>query len=97
MPGVRCRAPACAPAAVGRPAEQPRTEIKPDIEQDFQRGALHIIETLQSMPEPLRSQMLDGDFSAGMEDDEWQAVYALCEAASETERLRVEEIQAEYS
>ena len=28
--------------------------------------------TLQSLPEPLRSQMLNGDFSAGMEDDPWQ-------------------------
>ena len=27
---------------------------------------------LQSLPEPLRSQMLNGDFSAGMEDDPWQ-------------------------
>jgi len=29
---------------------------------------------LQSLPEPLRSQMLHGDFSAGMEDDPWQVV-----------------------
>lgn len=29
---------------------------------------------LQSMPEPLRSQMLYGDFSAGVEDDPWQVV-----------------------
>lgn len=32
------------------------------------------IETLQALPEPLRSQMLDGDFSAGVEDDEWQVI-----------------------
>lgn len=32
------------------------------------------ISTLQSMPEPLRSQMLDGDFSAGVQDDEWQCI-----------------------
>lgn len=32
------------------------------------------IETLQSLPEPLRSQMLEGDFSAGVEDDEWQVI-----------------------
>jgi hypothetical protein len=32
------------------------------------------ISTLQSMPEPLRSQLLDGDFKAGMEDDEWQVI-----------------------
>lgn len=29
---------------------------------------------LQSLPEPLRSQMLYGDFSAGIEDDPWQVV-----------------------
>ena len=29
---------------------------------------------LQSLPEPLRSQMLNGDFSAGMEDDPWQVI-----------------------
>jgi hypothetical protein len=32
------------------------------------------IDTLQSMPEPLRSQMLDGDFKAGVEDDPWQVI-----------------------
>ena len=30
--------------------------------------------TLQALPEPLRSQMLDGDFSAGMGDDPWQVI-----------------------
>lgn len=29
---------------------------------------------LQSLPEPLRSQLLYGDFSAGREDHEWQAI-----------------------
>lgn len=29
---------------------------------------------LQAMPEPLRSQMLYGDFSAGMTDDPWQVI-----------------------
>lgn len=29
---------------------------------------------LQSLPEPLRSQMLNGDFQAGMEDDPWQVI-----------------------
>lgn len=32
------------------------------------------IETLQSLPEPLRSQMLEGDFNAGVEDDPWQVI-----------------------
>jgi len=30
--------------------------------------------TLQSLPEPLRSQMLHGDFQAGVEDDPWQVI-----------------------
>lgn len=30
--------------------------------------------TLQSLPEPLRSQMLNGDFGAGCEDDPWQVI-----------------------
>lgn len=30
--------------------------------------------TLQAMPEPLRSQMLYGDFAAGMADDIWQVI-----------------------
>lgn len=30
--------------------------------------------TLQAFPEPLRSQMLYGDFTAGMEDDPWQVI-----------------------
>ena len=30
--------------------------------------------TLQALPEPLRSQMLRGDFQAGTEDDEWQVI-----------------------
>jgi hypothetical protein len=29
---------------------------------------------LQSMPEPLRSQMLYGDFKAGLQDDPWQVI-----------------------
>ena len=30
--------------------------------------------TLQALPEPLRSQMLHGDFNAGIEDDPWQVI-----------------------
>jgi hypothetical protein len=30
--------------------------------------------TLQAMPEPLRSQLLYGDFTAGMKDDDWQVI-----------------------
>ena len=32
------------------------------------------VNTLQALPEPLRSQMLNGDFSAGLEDDPWQVI-----------------------
>jgi hypothetical protein len=32
------------------------------------------IATLQALPEPLRSQMLSGDFKAGVEDDQWQVI-----------------------
>jgi hypothetical protein len=32
------------------------------------------IAQLQAMPEPLRSQMLYGDFKAGIEDDPWQVI-----------------------
>jgi hypothetical protein len=32
------------------------------------------VATLQSLPEPLRSQMLQGDFRAGMQDDPWQVI-----------------------
>lgn len=32
------------------------------------------IQTLQSLPEPLRSQMLNGDFTAGIKDDVWQVI-----------------------
>lgn len=30
--------------------------------------------TLQALPEPLRSKMLKGDFTAGREDDQWQVI-----------------------
>ena len=32
------------------------------------------VSVLQGLPEPLRSQMLKGDFMAGVEDDEWQLI-----------------------
>lgn len=30
--------------------------------------------TLQALPEPLRSQLLNGDFAAGVDDDPWQVI-----------------------
>lgn len=45
---------------------------------------------LQSLPEPLRSQMLRGDFTAGVEDDPWQIIpTAWVEAAMERWKQRV--------
>ena len=35
------------------------------------------IKTLQALPEPLRSQMLHGDFGAGVKDSEWQVIPTL--------------------
>lgn len=35
------------------------------------------IKTLQALPEPLRSQMLHGDFGAGVKDSEWQIIPTL--------------------
>jgi len=32
------------------------------------------LQQLQAMPEPLRSQMLSGNFEAGMQDDPWQVI-----------------------
>ena len=32
------------------------------------------VSALQALPEPLRSQLLYGDFSAGLEDDPWQTI-----------------------
>jgi hypothetical protein len=38
--------------------------------------------SLQSLPEPLRSQLLNGDFSAGREDHDWQVVPSAWVAAA---------------
>lgn len=39
--------------------------------------------TLQALPEPLRAMLLDGDFSAGAEDDPWQVVPTAWVAAAQ--------------
>lgn len=47
--------------------------------------------TLQSLPEPLRSQMLKGDFKAGMRDGAWQVIpTAWVDAAIERGRQKPE-------
>ncbi len=52
---------------------QSRTFIPSRVTDNPYLGASYM-STLQSLPEPLRSQMLDGDFEAGMEDSEWQVI-----------------------
>lgn len=50
-----------------------RTFISAKI-QDNKYLGIDYIATLQAMPEPLRSQMLYGDFTAGQEDNEYQVI-----------------------
>ena len=50
-----------------------RTFIPAKVTDNKYLGADYI-GTLQALPEPLRSQMLYGDFSAGQDDDEWQVI-----------------------
>lgn len=51
-----------------------RTFIPSRVTDNFFYVRSGYIQTLQSLPEPLRSQMLDGDFNAGVEDDPWQVI-----------------------
>lgn len=51
-----------------------RTFIPSRVTDNYFYVKTGYIETLQSLPEPLRSQMLNGDFQAGVEDDEWQVI-----------------------
>lgn len=53
---------------------QSRTFIPARIADNPYLMGTNYMATLQSMPEPLRSQMLYGDFDAGMEDDPWQVI-----------------------
>lgn len=52
---------------------QSRTFIPSRVTDNIYMGAAYM-STLQSLPEPLRSQMLNGDFEAGMSDSEWQVI-----------------------
>lgn len=60
------------PEEVKRPKS--RTFIPSRVTDNPYYMATGYIDTLNSMPEPLRSQMLNGDFMAGVEDDEWQII-----------------------
>lgn len=51
-----------------------RTFIPSEVRDNIFYMKTGYIDTLQTLPEPLRSQMLYGDFNAGVEDDEWQII-----------------------
>lgn len=53
---------------------QSRTFIPSRISDNTFLANSGYLRVLQAMPEPLRSQMLYGDFQAGMTDDPWQVV-----------------------
>lgn len=53
---------------------QSRTFIPSRISDNPYLAGTGYMSTLQALPEPLRSQMLYGDFSAGVEDDPWQVI-----------------------
>lgn len=60
------------PTKIIRPSS--RTFIPSRISDNPFLVSTGYISTLQRMPEPLRSQMLYGDFKAGMQDDIWQVI-----------------------
>lgn len=64
------------PVTVGNELITPRsrTFIPSRVEDNPYYMATGYKATLQSLPEPLRSQMLRGDFTAGREDDPWQII-----------------------
>jgi hypothetical protein len=53
---------------------QSRTFIPSRVTDNPYLAKTGYMATLQSLPEPLRSQMLHGDFNAGMEDDAMQVI-----------------------
>lgn len=53
---------------------QSRTFIPSNINDNPYLVGTGYVAQLQSLPEPLRSQMLKGDFKAGVEDDPWQVI-----------------------
>lgn len=51
-----------------------RTFIPSRVTDNPHLSGTNYMATLQALPEPLRSQMLYGDFKAGMGDDPWQVI-----------------------
>lgn len=64
------------PFTVGKERITPtsRTFIPSRISDNPYLMGTGYMDTLQALPEPLRSQMLYGDFSAGLRDDIWQVL-----------------------
>lgn len=64
------------PVMVGNDLMQPksRTFIPSSVDDNIFLLSTGYKATLQSLPEPLRSQMLRGDFNAGAADPAWQAI-----------------------
>lgn len=54
-----------------------RTFIPAKLTDNPYYMATNYMSTLQSLPEPLRSRLLYGDFNAGIEDSEWQVIPTL--------------------
>lgn len=61
-----------APTDIIRPLS--RTFIPSRVSDNPFLMGTNYVSVLQGLPEPLRSQMLKGDFMAGVEDDEWQLI-----------------------
>lgn len=53
---------------------QSRTFVPSSVGDNPFLVGTNYMSTLQALPEPLRSQMLYGDFHAGMSDDPWQVI-----------------------
>lgn len=53
---------------------QSRTFIPARLEDNPYLMATNYGATLQALPEPYRSQLLKGDFTAGIRDDDWQVI-----------------------
>ena len=53
---------------------QSRTFVPSRVTDNPYLVGTNYMATLQALPEPLRSQMLYGDFQAGVEDDIWQVI-----------------------
>ncbi len=60
-----------------------RTFIPAGLEDNPYLLATGYAATLQALPEPLRSQMLYGSFSAGHQDDPWQVIPTACVIAAQ--------------